>query len=429
MTNQFTRLIWSLRVSFGKGAKIKQSTKPQALYGFLSLNGTTAGPYTLGLKCLVAEWDQATQRATGEGETAARLNERIAAIKKEHQAIIDRLREENGVNPDAQTVRYVWCSKSQPLPMVHQACVLWYENCKAQNGTIEDRAVSTLKKYTRYNDILAEYIAHLGRAKDLPISVVTIRWVKDYVHWIQTRTAADGRAKMSRGSATRVGYQLKYAFDYMIELGHLKTNPLASLKLSRGPVKEVYYLEDRHLQKLAAFEFTGTLAIIQKVTLLLCYTGLDLVDARKLLADPQRYIVKAQLGGGAKIIIPRAKSSKEQQIPILPGVDAMIEELNAIHRSIPHEVIINKNLKLFESLIGFPHTLTVKVLRKTAGWYWLSEGYSIEFVSKLLGHSSVKMTETHYAKVTGKRIDREVAEIGLFRPPLSRPLETTRLQA
>ncbi len=46
--------------------------------------------------------------------------------------------------------------------------------------------------------------------------------------------------------------------------------------------------------------------------------------------------------------------------------------------------------------------------RKTFGTIALNQGYSIESVSRMLGHTDIKTTQKHYAVIFKKRIIEEV---------------------
>jgi integrase len=61
---------------------------------------------------------------------------------------------------------------------------------------------------------------------------------------------------------------------------------------------------------------------------------------------------------------------------------------------------------LFRSTFGRETHFTPHCLRDTAAVEWLSAGIPLEEVSKLLGHTSIKTTQRHYAPWVQERQDR-----------------------
>lgn len=68
----------------------------------------------------------------------------------------------------------------------------------------------------------------------------------------------------------------------------------------------------------------------------------------------------------------------------------------------------NSYLKEVGEIIGIKAKLTTHIGRKTFGTIALNSDYSIESVSKMLGHTNIKTTQGHYAVVLKKRIIEEV---------------------
>jgi integrase/recombinase XerD len=61
-------------------------------------------------------------------------------------------------------------------------------------------------------------------------------------------------------------------------------------------------------------------------------------------------------------------------------------------------------------VIGLPiekvERLTSHSGRKTAANFWLEQTGSIEIVSKMIGHKSIRITQSHYAKVSESMIEK-----------------------
>lgn len=71
---------------------------------------------------------------------------------------------------------------------------------------------------------------------------------------------------------------------------------------------------------------------------------------------------------------------------------------------------MNRYLKEIGTLCGIEKTLTTHVARHTYATVTLSQGVRIENVSKMLGHTSIKMTQ-HYARVLDSSILEDMQNI------------------
>lgn len=101
----------------------------------------------------------------------------------------------------------------------------------------------------------------------------------------------------------------------------------------------------------------------------------------------------------------RHKTNSECCIPLLPATKRIIEA----HKwpvKISKRWIQKKCETLISGLVG--KTMKSHSARKTAGCVFLELGFTMEATSKMLGHSSVLITQAHYAKITEAKINREM---------------------
>ena len=61
-----------------------------------------------------------------------------------------------------------------------------------------------------------------------------------------------------------------------------------------------------------------------------------------------------------------------------------------------------------------PDSITTHVGRKTAGTFLLNHGVPLETVSKVLGHKSVKITQSHYAELLTDTVKINFKNSGLL---------------
>jgi site-specific recombinase XerD len=123
------------------------------------------------------------------------------------------------------------------------------------------------------------------------------------------------------------------------------------------------------------------------------------------------------IDGGYWIYTNRKKTNTSLRIPILPKALAIIEkykEQPIIINSgalLPHfsNQKLNSYLKEIADVCSIEKNLTFHLARHTfATTITLTNGVPIETVSKLLGHSSIKITQI-YAKVVEKKISEDMS--------------------
>jgi len=94
-------------------------------------------------------------------------------------------------------------------------------------------------------------------------------------------------------------------------------------------------------------------------------------------------------------------------IPLLPLAKTIIDR-NVWPVMISVRTIQYK-CEIVSELIG--RTIKTHGARKTFGCVMLELGFSISTISKMMGHSSIAITEKYYAKVTNEKVQREMENL------------------
>lgn len=94
------------------------------------------------------------------------------------------------------------------------------------------------------------------------------------------------------------------------------------------------------------------------------------------------------------------KMGKQRSIPINDALLRMLERWRGRHEGKlfpdlgPNQVTMTFRRRRRE--VGLPRGISIHTLRATFACHLIAKGVDIYTVSKLLGHSSVKVTERHY---------------------------------
>jgi integrase len=186
--------------------------------------------------------------------------------------------------------------------------------------------------------------------------------------------------------------------NYAIKLDKIEKNPFNKYD---GKIKtlEATFLTQEELTSIESKVFTNSrLDRVKDIFLFSCYTGYAPVDAAKLTTaniikdSSNNYWIKAN----------RQKTGTRANVPILPPVQRIIDKYQGMFDTLLPKLSnqkMNAYLKEIADIVGISKHLTYYVSRHTFGsTVTLGNKVSIENVSAMMGHSTIKQTQ-HYAKV------------------------------
>ena len=266
----------------------------------------------------------------------------------------------------------------------------------------------TKNPYDKYRRELADLVAFCERRRLFFVNDVTLPDLAEYrLTWgehcpsSQTRQAMQGR--------------LRGFFRYLQEAGYIHKSPAAGLKAIKTEEPPVVPLTEEQYNALLAaipeaFPEPTRAQRVRALIRLMRHTGLAIRDA---LCLPRAAMLV--LDGVAHIATSRSKTGVDVCVPI---PDELGEELKAIPNSNSvyffwtgnnAEAAVKdwqwRNFKTLFKKAAMP-TGHSHQLRHTAAVEWLNAGVPLEEVSKLLGHSSIKVTEKTYAAWVKSRQQR-----------------------
>lgn len=267
-------------------------------------------------------------------------------------------------------------------------------------------ALGTYKRHETSMKLFQEFLMFKYKAKDIPANEVDVDMLKKYQHYLMT--------VRHNNNNTTVKYlrNLGKVLNMAVVKKLIQASPLEELKLKIEPVDKGF-LNKTELAKLADKEFdVKRLEQVRDVFLFCCYTGLAYIDVHSLSADD---IVE----DGDRLWIRKArhKTSVICHIPIIKPAKDILEKYaltaQATGKLLPvlSNQKMNAYLKEIAAIVGIDKDLTTHLARHTfATTVTLANHVSIENVSKMLGHSSIRMTQ-HYARILDTSIENEMLEV------------------
>jgi site-specific recombinase XerD len=215
--------------------------------------------------------------------------------------------------------------------------------------------------------------------------------------------------RQNTNSAYRVIKQLRqiFAFAYENDMIKQKVDIKSSLKY-KNPERKYLTLEEVQILENTPLS-TSRLEEVRDALLFSIYTGFAYNELEKLSHNHIK-----ELNGRIWMIISRQKTGNQQKVPLLPMALILIEKYknhekaNKKDRLFP--ILCNKEynryLKIVQKETKISTRLTTHIGRHTfATTIALSNGMGIESLSKILSHTSIRVTQI-YAKV----LDTKVAE-------------------
>jgi integrase len=251
------------------------------------------------------------------------------------------------------------------------------------------RKTYTPLKSARNRDaqIVAHFLPHFGAKR---LDEITKSDVVQYLNLRRTQMTGNpghkNRRLISESTVRRERGLLQSIFERAIDEGHDIRNPFRGIKRGKDKPRTRVLTLDEESILLAALH-----PRFERFVRFALGTGCRLDEMRGI--DPARDV--DWLRGTVHVI---GKFRKERDVPMQPDARAALEEQLEVDGKLwkQNPQRLREVLAEGAARAKIP-SLTPHVLRHTFGTRWLQAGGDIYKLSKILGHSSVAVTETHYA--------------------------------
>jgi len=354
-------------------------------------------------------WDQTKQRAKGSSSQAQSVNQQISNMSsKIYKAEAEMLKQGESFEVEDILIQ-VQGKANTGCRTLMQLYQHRYKQMKKLEGI--DFKTSTLIKYTQMRNAVLDFIRHAYGTDDVLLSKVNIIFLQNLEAYLKTER---GNKAVT---ANKVIQKLKSVVQIAIDNGWISTNPFPGHRFKHERI-EVVYLTVEELERLEHYEFAQLrLRRVRDIFLFSVYTGLHYTDAMSLTATN----IQIGMNGKEWIKYLRAKTNKWIYIPLLSKAKNLLmkfdEERDQSHQTSTHLVPrisnqkVNSYLKEISAVCNINKPLMHKVARKTFGSILLYYDVPMKVVSELMGHSSVTITEKHYAQVELKKLGEEMSGV------------------
>lgn len=276
------------------------------------------------------------------------------------------------------------------------------------------------RKQQRSKTEQAEYISN-GKQYDVALTDIQPVFAEEFYLYL----TVDRNAKLQHAAANKQIKNTKQVFTYAVTKGQLQVNPLAYYRTADAD-SEVIPLAENEVQAIInATDLVQRVERIRDCFVVQIYTGYAFQDLQALTIEN---IYKEPTTGVYFLCRERGKTGIDEMVPILPEVKRMIDKYaldpecraKGVLFPVPSNTCYNQYLKELQTHCKITTKLTSHLGRHTFADRMLNlYGFSLEIVSRMLGHKSIRTTQ-HYCKVSLKRIAEAFApELVIERPKLT----------
>ena len=326
------------------------------------------------------------------------LNERLTTIVELVEREVNRCLEERRALDVAEIRRKVYdldvaCDDDTPT------LIAWIK----EQIPMLDVVKNTRQKYVTLCRRLTEF-GQITRWEHLSVEAIYKwdAWLRVQDNELTTNQKAAGVEQAKLGDKAVESYHkgLRAMLNRALKMGKITANPYDRLRgefmSKRRDV--VDYLTEEQMQKILAIEpVSGSqVAMARDLFIFQMYTGLGYADTQ--VFDLSQY---REVDGKWRFIGKRVKTGVPYVSMLLPPVVDMLKR-NGWRVPRMNNQRYNQMLKAIGMVIGIER-LHSHMGRHTFATWMLSQGAKIENVSRMLGHTDIKMTQ-RYAEVLAKDV-------------------------
>lgn len=354
----------------------------------------------------VALWNQKKECSKGKDRVATELNHYINTVRAKVLQIHRELEIDN--KPiTADIIKDCFYGRDKVQRSLLEVYAEHNEKCRTLIG--KEYTESTVTKFDTSINRLKEYIRSCYHRDDIMLAELDGQFIRDFDFWLKTEKHCQNNSALKHLKNLKKVVRIALANDW------IKKDPFYGIHFKQEEVN-VEFLSREELDILMNKKFTiKRLEQVRDIFVFCCFTALAFVDVQQLSRE---HLIKDN-NGALWIRKARQKTNQMCNIPVLSIPQRILrkyeDNIECIKKGVLLPVISNQRmnayLKEIADLCGITKRLTTHVARHTAATVvFLANDVSMENVSKILGHSNIRMTQ-HYAKVLDSSIMRDMAKV------------------
>ena len=355
-----------------------------------------------GMKCDVNPkyWDVKTGRATGRTAEAAKANTLVdntqAALYKVYREMQER---DNYVT--AEKVKNAFLGFEQKHQTLLELFDSHNEERKQQIGLNLHK--STYHRYSTTRQRIADFLMYKYNLTDIPVKEINRQFISDFETYLLTQY------DLSQNYITSMMKKFRHIIELALNKEWIIRNPFKEHKL-QWQKTDRGFLTQSEIEALMDCQFEDEqLEKARDIFIFCTFTGLAYTDTKHLTNEN---IQSSFDGNNTWIKGKRQKTDIEYNIPLLTIPKLILEKykgktLGNFLLPVVSITLYNNMLKKIAKQCGIKKNVSSHLARHTFATFALTNGVSIECVSKILGHTKISTTQI-YARVIDKKIGNEM---------------------
>ena len=370
--------------------------------------GRSIAQFSCKLFCNPDLWNPRESRMDGKSREAVEVNGRLdnllLAVQASYQSLLAKS------SPfDATDIKEHFQGSVQSRTMLLERFDGLIEEMKDHVGVdIKENSLAACRQ-TRAR--LQQFIQAKYKVSDLAFSQLTEDFIKQFEQYVI------GEVGLKQSTCYNMIVLIKKVCKLAYREGAADSLLFDNVHVDKGDNRLPKALDKDALDKLKALRFDGLdgdMETSRDVFLFACYTGAAYCD---LMALNREHLVRDD-EGNLWLKFSRQKTGVLCRVKLLPEALRLLEQLHSDAREtlLPYMNYATylSCLKAISLRVGLSLPITTHTARHTfATLITLEQGVPIETVSKMLGHSTVRMTE-RYAEVTPQKLFEEFDRLIAF---------------
>lgn len=273
----------------------------------------------------------------------------------------------------------------------------------------KEYAPSTLKNFKTCLAHLKSFLWKIHRKSDINLTKIERPFLNDFDFYLRSQTNIGNNSAVKHTKSLSKILKICFRNNWM-------ERDLAQFYTGKYNEVNANFLTEEELNAIMKKEFSGKgLNLVRDIFIFSCYTGLAYIDIFNLTKNN----ISLGIDGNCWIITNRQKTGTSSNVPLLPVAEEIIQKyenhplVSNSGKLLPvyTNQKVNEYLKTIADNCQISKKLTFHCARHTfATTVTLSNGVSIESVSKMLGHKSIKTTQ-HYAKILDQKVAYDMSKL------------------
>ena len=345
------------------------------------------------------QWDSTAQQVRGRSDSAKIANQQLTQLAdglREAFNILERAG--TFITPERVVARY---QQPQARQIAMRELMSRYGTHLAEQVAAGKITASSSESYGIRLARLDEWLADT-KQQDMRPAEFTVRRAQGFFDWLLAKPR-------SKNYCLKVMDVVRGMLNWAVRKELLESNPMGGFSERQEALKPPVFLTPPDLVKMWYFDFASqSLRKVADLFLFQCFTGLAWQDLSNFRASEH---LSPQPNGSILLSISRQKTHTPILIPFFRPAFEILAKYGGERLPVPSKPYMNRTLQQIAYLLDFKEHITTHVGRKTAGMILLQDGVPMTIVSRWLGHSSVTMTERHYATVLSETISNELSKV------------------